>query len=65
MIRRLMLVWLKWKLACLQNEQRQYVETGFPVGPLYLANCEEQEFDLRSRISVLQCGLWSIERGFR
>jgi hypothetical protein len=51
---------LRAKLECLQDERDGYVEAAsmpgseFKLGEKYLANCAEQESELKARIAVLE-----------
>lgn len=52
--RRLELAWCRWRLRCLMDEYEGYMESGFPVGPIYIINCELQASELRQRIAMLE-----------
>lgn len=52
--RRIELAWCRWRLRCLMDEYQGYMDSGFPVGPLYIINCELQANELRQRIAVLE-----------
>ena len=55
---RAVVLWkLRHDLECLQAEREGYQAAGVPLGAQYLANCADQERDLRSRIAMLECGL--------
>lgn len=58
MIRRLRLALLRWQLASLESERAAY-QKACPqrLGANYLANCADQERDLRGRIACLEVGL--------
>lgn len=53
----LYLAWLRHCLACLESEVKCYRASSVPLGPQYIQNCSDQAFDLRSRISALECGI--------
>jgi hypothetical protein len=51
---------LRGQLECLQEERDGYLEVAsmpgseFKLGPQYLANCAEQESQLKARIAMLE-----------
>jgi hypothetical protein len=56
---RLQIAWLEHRLDCLVDERADYQAVAdmpgseFKLGEQYLANCETQERELKSRIAVL------------
>lgn len=56
MLRRIRKAWLHHCLTCLVSERAQYVANG-AASSGYITNCEYQEFDLRSRIALLETNL--------
>lgn len=59
--RRIVLAVLREELDCIVAEREAYqvaaTARGYLLGAQYLANCADQERDLRSRIAMLECGL--------
>lgn len=56
MIRALQRAWIRYRLACVEDDLAVYEHTPY-AGPRFLANCRAQAESLRCQLAMLQSNL--------